>query len=326
VRGEVEISVVVPVFGCVECLGALHERLIQSLDSLGVPYELVLVDDRSPDGAWERLEELHAADPRVRAVRLSRNFGQHAAITAGVAEARGAWVAVMDCDLQDRPGDILRLYAEAKRGHDVVFARARAQSESSARRIASRLYGLVRRGLVRPRIEPGCSNLSIMSRKVVDEFLRVGDRHRSYQVVVAWLGFERSTIEVERSERYAGGSGYSLRGLARLAIDSLLFEPAALVRPLVAAGLALAGIGTVLAALAVAERLDSGAYPGWAGTAALALGTGAVLTATAGALYSSRVFEQVKGRPLYVVDERLPDPFAAAPGRTLHAAGTRRAG
>ncbi len=116
------MSVVVPVYGCEPCLEHLHERLSATLDDLG-PYEIVLVDDRAEDGAWPEIERLARLDSAVRGVRLSRNFGQHAAITAGISRARGEWIVVMDCDLQDPPEDIPRLFAKALEGHDIVFGR-----------------------------------------------------------------------------------------------------------------------------------------------------------------------------------------------------------
>src|SRR4051794_37617451 len=111
-----EISVVVPVYGCGDCLVALHRRLSAVLGTLTPDYELVFVDDRSKDGAWEVLSDLAARDPAVKAIRLSRNFGQHPAITAGLSEARGKWVAVTDCDLEDPPEEIPRLWAKAQEG------------------------------------------------------------------------------------------------------------------------------------------------------------------------------------------------------------------
>ena len=123
-----EISVVIAVYGCARCLGPLHERLTTMFADLGVSYEIVYVDDRSPDGAWELLLELASTDSTVRLVRLSRNWGQHAAVTAGLTASRGRWTVVMDCDLQDPPEEIPRLYAKAREGHDIVLRVAAAAS------------------------------------------------------------------------------------------------------------------------------------------------------------------------------------------------------
>ena len=129
------ISVVVPVYGCQSCLDHLHERLTLTLEDLVPSHEIVLVNDRSPDGSWREIARLAECDEHVRGVRLSRNFGQHAAITAGLAHARAPWVVVMDCDLQDPPEDIPRLYNKALEGYDVVFGRRSHKPTSPLRRL-----------------------------------------------------------------------------------------------------------------------------------------------------------------------------------------------
>src|SRR5439155_11960878 len=121
----VELSVVVTVYNCRDCLRVLHQRLRKTIEPLTGSYEVVFVDDRSGDGSWEVLLELAGADPRVRLLRLSRNFGQHMAITAGLAETSGRWIVVTDCDLEDPPEQIQMLYAKAQRGYDFVLSRRR---------------------------------------------------------------------------------------------------------------------------------------------------------------------------------------------------------
>src|SRR5262249_50314259 len=155
--------VVVPVYRCVECLWALHDRLTTELGKLGHPYELVFVDDRSPDGAWGTLTELAARDEHVKLVRLSRNFGQHAAITAGIAETTGRWTVVMDCDLQDRPEEIPRLYAKAQEGYDIVYARRIGRRHSWYRRTSSAAYFKVINALLGTSFTSELGNFSIIT-------------------------------------------------------------------------------------------------------------------------------------------------------------------
>ena len=312
---EVEISVVVPVYGCVGCLSQLHRRLSDVMGELGVPYELVFVDDRSTDGGWDVLRALRQHDPHIQIVRLSRNFGQHAAITAGLAEAAGAWIAVMDCDLQDRPEDIPRLYAEARAGADIVLTRRARPDQALPRRVASKANNRARRLLLRGDLEDSRPNLSMMSRQVAEEFLRIKDAHRSYQLVLQWLGFSRVSIDVERAERHAGNSSYTPRALIRLALDGLFFEPAVLLPWIVYLGLALSTAGFALAVGFVVSFLIQGSSPGWPTLGAIVLMTGGLVIMCTGvtALYIGKVFEQVKGRPLYVIDERLPADVAVYP-------------
>src|SRR3954451_23244501 len=136
----VEISVVVPVFGCRDCLRALHERLRASVGSITSSYEIIFVDDASPDGAWEVLSELAAENPEVQAFGLSRNFGQDAAIAAGLAKCTGNWTVVLDCNLQEPPEAIPRLYARAQEGYDLVRTTRSQRRHTRSRRLASRTY------------------------------------------------------------------------------------------------------------------------------------------------------------------------------------------
>ena len=177
IAGATLLSVVVPVYGCAECLPALHARLTDSVAQITDRYELVFVDDRSLDGGWSVLQRLAARDEHVHAFRLTRNFGQDAAITAGLAQAAGEWAVVMDCDLQEAPEDIPRLWAAAGEGYDIVRTVRRGWSHSAFRRTTSRAY---RRLTLETDVRPDYSNLSLLSRRVVDAFLRLKDRDREY--------------------------------------------------------------------------------------------------------------------------------------------------
>jgi dolichol-phosphate mannosyltransferase len=174
--GPVQLSVVVPVYACAGCLPALHDRLTRSVSQITDRYELVFIDDRSVDDGWNVLRKLAASDSHIRAYRLSRNFGQDAAITAGLAQARGEWAVVMDCDLQEAPEDIPRLWAAAGEGYEIVRSVRRGWRHSWFRRSASRVY---RRLTLETDTRPDYSNLSLLSRRVVDAFLRLRlDRDR----------------------------------------------------------------------------------------------------------------------------------------------------
>ena|SRR5436190_8316816 len=302
-----EISVVVPVYGCAECLVHLHERLTDVLAELGEPYEIVFVDDRSPDDSWTALRRLAADDPRVRVVRLSRNFGQHAAITAGVSEAVGRWIVVMDCDLQDPPEEIPRLYAKASEGYQIVFARRRVRRQPAVRRAANRVYFWLRKTLTGVDLETEHANLSIMSRKAANTFLDLKDVHRNFLLILYWLGFEHTSIEFEHAERHAGESSYTFRSLLRVAVDGLFFHTTVLLRWIVYLGFAVSLTSVGLAAFFVVSHFARHSYPGWTSIIVVLLLIGGFIIMSTGvaAMYVGKVFEQVKGRPLYVVDERL---------------------
>jgi dolichol-phosphate mannosyltransferase len=301
---RVELSVVVPVYRCADCLVELRDRLTRVLEANVGSHELVFVDDRSPDGSWAVLADLAARDERVRAVRLSRNFGQHAAITAGLSQSRGAWVVVMDCDLQDPPEEIPRLLAKTKEGHEIVLTKRVQRKHSWRRRVAGRTYFRIRNFFMRMDMSTEYSSLSLLSKKVVDAFLEVRDRDRQYMLIIHWLGFSRGEIEVEHAARAVGRSSYTTRQLIQVAIEGFFFETTILLRWIVYVGFALALVGALLAAWFIVAYFLFEPYAGWTSVAVLLLLIGGFIITSLGVtgLYIGKIFGQVKDRPLYVID------------------------
>jgi polyisoprenyl-phosphate glycosyltransferase len=306
-RGEVELSVVVPVYGCEGCLQALHDRLGAALSRVTGSFEIVLVDDRSPDDAWTTIVELARKDDSVRGFRLSRNFGQHAAITAGLAQSRGRWTVVMDCDLQEPPEEIPRLYAKAQEGYDIVYTRRRGRPGPRLRAAAGRTYMRLRRFLLRTGDATNAGTLSIVSRKVVNSFLTLRDKDREYLIVLEWLGFRHTTIEVERAERYEGRSSYTPGRLLHVAVEGMFFQTTILLRWIVFLGFFVAFAGVLLAAYYVYTYFTTTPLPGYTSLAVLLLLLCGFIIVSMGVigLYVGKVFEQVKGRPLFVIDREV---------------------
>jgi len=317
-----ELTVVVAVYGCARCLQVLHTRLCSALDGMS-DWEVVFVDDASPDGAWHVLESLVAQDERVRALRLSRNFGQHAAITAGLAEARGRWVAVMDCDLHDPPEEIPRLLATAREGYDVVLTRRDQRRQAWHRRLAARAYFRLRNTLLDQSINAEHSTLSVISRDVVDAFLDLGDRDRQYILILDWLGFRRLTVPLTHGERHEGNSAYTMRKLIQVAVDGMFFQTTRLLHWIVYGGFAVALGGAALAAVFIALYFTTSALPGFTSLAVLILLVGGFIIVSTGitGLYIGKIFEQVKGRPLYVIERRMPARDRSAAGGMTERAG-----
>jgi glycosyltransferase involved in cell wall biosynthesis len=301
----VEISVVVPVYGCSDCIRELYRRVCGSLESLTADFELVLVDDGSPDDPWPVIRELTVLDRRVVGLRLSRNFGQHAAITAGLAASRGRWVAVIDCDLQDPPEEIPRLYAKALEGYDVVLSRREERVESLPRRFAASAYFRFHNMIARTNLHTNYTNLSVISRKVVDSFLALRDQDRQYLLILHWLGYRRAELEVKQSTRHAGRSSYKFRQLVKVAVDGVFFQSTVLLRWIVYFGFLLACIGGGLGLYAVGAWITGRHLPSWTALPMFALLLAAFIIISGGVtgLYVGKIFDQVKGRPLFVVDE-----------------------
>lgn len=305
-EAPVELSVVVPVYGCGGCLRALHRRLTSTVAEITDAYEIVLVDDRSPDDAWNAIVALANDDPAVRGFRLSRNFGQDAAITAGLSRARGQWVVVMDCDLQEAPEDIPRLYATAREGFEIVQTVRRDRRQPPLRHLAGRAY---RKLLMESDSGSGLSTLSIISRPVVDAFLSLGDRDREYRLALQWLGFTSTVIEIDFHEREHGSTSFTFRRLASLAVSGVFFRTTRPLNWIVLIGFVFALAGAGLAVYDIYDHFVQPSPPGYTSLVVILLLVGGFLIISVGVvgMYVGRVFEQVKGRPLFIVEANTTD-------------------
>jgi len=319
ISGHLELSVVVPVYGCRDCLLELHKRLTAQLEAITPDYEIILVDDRSPDGSWTVLKTIATADARVRAIRLSRNFGQHNAITAGLAASRARWTVVMDCDLQDPPEEIPRLLQAAREGSlDLVLAQRESRKDSWLRVLLARGYFRLLNTFMGTDIDGRFGTFSILSRKVVEAYLHLGDRDRHYLFVLHWLGFERGTIETTHAERATGRSSYRLSALIRHAVRGVFFQTTNVLLYIVGFGFLLAAAGVVLAIYDVVLVAIAHPPPGYTSemVATIIIGGFIIVSTGVTGIYIGRVFEQVKGRPLYVVDEIVQGQDESGRART----------
>ncbi|MBV9861819.1 MAG: glycosyltransferase family 2 protein [Alphaproteobacteria bacterium] len=323
-RRPIEISVVIPVYGCSLSLRPLHERLTAVLSNLGQPYEIVFVDDRGEDGSWEALSELAASDPCVVVCRLSRNFGQHIAITAGLARCRGAYAVVMDCDLQDPPEFIPHLYEAARDGNAIVLTRRQARYQSAFRHTANRTFFRMLGWMARRSFDGEFGSFSLISRPVIDAFLRFRERDRHYLMILGWLGFTNTVVSYERDMRHSGRSGYTLRRLVAHALSGMVFSTTRLLRWVIYVGLVLAAFGMALAVAYVIRYFTVGAAPGWTSLIVVQLILGGIVTMSVGVtgLYIGKIFEAVQQRPLYVVEEERDGAVEAAP-QVRHSAVAR---
>jgi len=216
------ISVVSPVYRAASCVEELYRRLDATLRAMPVEREIVLVEDGGGDGAAEAIARLAAADPHVVALLLGRNRGQHAAIAAGLAKATGDWVVVMDCDLQDRPEEIPRLFAAAMdQAAEVVVARRLHRKQSRFRRLGSRAWFAIVNRLGPGGLDPAFGAFSLVHRRVADAWLASQRGSEPYLLVLHRLGFRWATVDVDHGERFAGRSAYSLVRLARLAAGGI---------------------------------------------------------------------------------------------------------
>lgn len=298
------ISVVSPVYGCSYCLEELVDRVAASIPP-GWALEMILVDDASPDAAWERIVELSETRPWLVGLRLSRNFGQHAAISAGLRHSHGLWVVVMDCDLQDIPEEIPRIFELAVSERlDVVFAQRVHRQDGLLKRTGSFLFFRLLSWLTGVTQDERTANFGIFRRKVIDTINEMPEHDRTFPLMVRWAGFKTGTLPVKHAPRSKGTSSYSLRRMFRLATSIVLSYSDKPLRLVAASGLGFASIAFVMVIYSV-WRWVSGdiAVAGFTSIMASMWLVGGATMFCLGVvgLYVGQVFKNVQGRPNHIV-------------------------
>lgn len=304
------ISVVTPVYGCGGCLGQLHARLEATLTTISSDYEIIMVNDGSPDDSWETIKTLVRKDNRVKGVNLSRNYGQHQAITAGLDFARGDWVVVMDCDLQDQPEEIVKLYNEALGGADIVFGRRNRRKDPLLKRLGSKLFYKIYDYFTESRIDNTVANFSIISSKAVAKLRLLREQNRSYPLFVNWIGFTRADVDIDHAPRNEGKSSYTLQKLVNLAIDSIISQSNKPLRLSIKFGFILSFVSLMYACwLIIRYLLYSVPVAGWTSVMVSIYFIGGLIFANMGVLglYIGKTFDEAKKRPLYIVQETTFD-------------------
>jgi dolichol-phosphate mannosyltransferase len=302
------ISIVTPVYRASDCVEELYRRLVASLEAICDKFEIVMVDDASPDDSWSKIAALAARDPRVKAVKLSRNFGQHYAITAGLDDAQGDWVVVMDCDLQDQPEEIAKLYRKAQGGYDIVFARRCERKDTFFKKLNSRLFTVLYNYLGDIQVDNSVANFSISSRQAINYVRQFRERNRSFPIFLSSVGFQRAYVDVQHAPRFAGRSSYSFSKLLDLAVQCIVSQSNKPLRLSIRYGFAMAALSVLCGCwLILRYFIYSVGVPGWTSIMVLMTFLFGILFANIGilGLYLGKVFDEVKGRPLYVVAQRL---------------------
>lgn len=306
------ISVVIPVYKAENCLNELYRRLKFSLESISLEFEIVLVEDYGGDRSWQIIEKLAKSDPRVRGIQFSRNFGQHYGITAGLDVCQGDWVVVMDCDLQDRPEEIPRLYAKALEGYDIVLALRGKRRDPILKRFNSWLFYRLFSYLADFDYNGDSGNFRIMSRTVVRNFCQMREQLRFFGGLVQWMGFDTATIEVQHAERLEGKSTYTFAKLWKLASETIIAYSDKPLRLAVRFGFLMAFIsfcyGTYILACAL---LYGSPIPGWNSLIVSLYFIGGIIISILGILgiYLGKTFDESKKRPLYIIGRMTFDDF-----------------
>jgi glycosyltransferase involved in cell wall biosynthesis len=304
---QLELSVVVPCFNEIETVGELVRRVTEVARSTFGDYELILVDDGSRDGTWEKIAELAETHPYIVGMKLSRNHGHQLALTAGLSMVRGQYVLVIDGDLQDAPEHLPAMYAQMLREQaDVVYGKRRSRSGETALKkgAASLFYRLLAR-VADVNLPIDAGDFRLMSRRVADLFVQMPERDRFVRGMVAWLGFKQVPFEYDRDARFAGETKYPFKKMANFAIDAFLGHSMLLLRMSGVVSLALFTSLIVVFFYAIYCWVTRNVVPGWTSITMLVILTSATQLMVLSILgeYIGRTYLEVKRRPLFIVDQ-----------------------
>jgi dolichol-phosphate mannosyltransferase len=302
------ISIIIPSYRCSKSLVELHQELVLSLKKLDQDFEIILVNDASPENDWEIITSLAAQHKNVVGIDLSRNFGQHYAISAGLDHAKGDWVVVMDGDLQDQPQEIIKLYKKALEGFDIVLARREIRNDSFLKRKGSQYFYKVLAYLTDTEQNAEVANFGIYKQNVIKSIQLLNDKIKYFPAMVKWVGYKRTEIIVEHNPRIHGNSSYSIRTLLRLAISVILSFSDKPLRLTVKLGLFLSGISFVFAIYilikAITGQIEVIGYSSLIISIWFLSGMIITLLGMLG-LYIGKIFDQVKNRPTYLIRELI---------------------
>ncbi|NVJ86789.1 MAG: glycosyltransferase family 2 protein [Algoriphagus sp.] len=302
------ISIVIPVYFGDETLGELTLRIHQVMDQMGKSFELILVDDDSPDQSWSRIEQLAREYPSLKGIKLSRNFGQHYAITAGLDQAKGEWMVVMDCDLQDSPEDIPWLYQKAQEGFDVVLGRRINRQDSFFRKLGSKLFYRTLSYLTGSEQDETVANFGMYHRRVIQEVINMRESIRYFPTMIKWVGFRQIAIPVTHQGNSERKSSYHPKKLFNLALDIMLAYSDKPIRMTVKLGVLIALTGFLFALYTLIRYWQGEIIV--AGYASLIISIwvlAGIVLITLGmvGLYVGKTFEGVKGRPIYIIEKKV---------------------
>jgi dolichol-phosphate mannosyltransferase len=305
------VSVVAPVYNEDQLIEEFHRRVCAAMD--GLPFELVLVDDGSSDGTPLLLDQIAEADPRVKVVSLSRNFGHQTALTAGLDHARGDAVVMLDADLQDPPELITTMLDHWRAGCDVVYAvRSERVGESRFKLTTARWFYSLFDKLAQVELQHNSGDFRLLDRRALDALLAMRERNRFLRGMTVWVGYTQTAVPYQRDARYAGETKFTVTKMLRFSADAILsFSD----RPLQLAtllGFLISTLAFIAIPVVIVLRILGSYLPGFGAITIVVLLLGGIQLIAIGIIgeYVGRIYDEVKGRPLYLVRSRrnLPDP------------------
>lgn len=303
---KTHISIVSPVYRAEKIVEKLVYEIQKVMSQLDVNYEIILVDDRSPDNSWGVMKQLSTKFPEVKSLRLSRNFGQHPTIMAGLSEAKGEWIVVMDCDLQDQPKEIIRMYEKTKEGYDIVLASRGDRKDGSIKKFSSKLFYMVFNYLSGIEIDNEVANFGIYNKKVIQSITKINDHIKFFPLFIKWVGFKSTSIVVTHCEREDGKSSYSFFKLLSLSFNTIISFSDKPLKIFTFIGASISTISFFFGCYFLFKALtDQISEPGFSSLIISIWLLSGVIISTIGivGIYLGKTFNQVKNRPNYIIDE-----------------------
>ncbi len=302
------ISIVSPVYRAEKILPILVSEINLVMERIGEDYEIILVDDRSPDNSWEVMKVLSSQNPKIKSIRLSRNFGQHSAIFAGLTKTKGDWVVVMDCDMQDQPKEIAKLYKKALEGYDIVLGQRENRKDKFLKKLTSKLFYKVFNYLSGANFDNNVANFGIYHQKTIKSILDMGDYVKFFSLFINWIGFKSVSIPIEHREREEGKSTYSVGRLFKQAFNVIISFSDKPLRLFINFGLSISVLSFIVGIyylyLALTGKI---AQPGFSSLILSIWFLSGIIISCIGivGVYLGKTFDQTKGRPTFIIDEEV---------------------
>lgn len=299
-------SIVSPVYKAEKIIPLLVERIENSVSKITADYEIILVEDGGPDQSWTVIEAIAKTNSKIKGIKLSRNFGQHPAIMAGLSQAKGDWVVVMDCDLQDQPEEIEKLYAKALEGFDIVLAKRRDRRDSFFKKTTSKLFSLIYSYLTETKFDSTIANFGIYNIKVITEVLKMDDYIKSFPLFVNWVGYKSTSVEVEHGERNTGKSSYTYSKLVSLAFNTIISFSNKPLKLFVKFGMVMSLVSFIVGLITIFKyfrgEISVLGYSSLMVSIWFLSGVIITITGIVG-IYIGKIFDQSKGRNSFIIDK-----------------------
>lgn len=301
-----KLSIVSPIYKAENIVEKLVFEIEKEVSKLNIAYQIILVDDRSPDNSWQKMKAIALSNDNVKIFRLSKNFGQHPAIMAGLSKANGDWVVVMDCDLQDQPKEIIKLYNKAQEGFDIVLASREVRKDNLFKKLTSKMFAKLYGYLTDSNFDNSVANFGIYNQKVIDEVLNMNDYIKSFPLFVQWVGFERTTIKVEHASRDSGKSSYTYKKLLSLAFNTIISFSNKPLKLFVKFGLIISILSIIIGLINIYQhfvgKISVIGYSSLIVSIWLLSGIIITIIGVVG-IYIGKIFDQAKNRKSFIIDK-----------------------